>query len=125
MLVALLTLLFLGGGSDNVVLAYIGESQEAVEEAVPDEARRRAAIRILKDMKTHTKHHTKSMNKIVKSLEASLADRDARESDIDQFWANYFAKSRASDQAMLDLRFSLRKQLTRDEWNEVFGATAD
>ena len=83
MLVALLTLLFLGGGSDSVVLAYIGDSQDAVKEAVEDETRRKAAIAALKDMKAHTKRHTKSTNKIIKNLKASLTDRDAHESDIE------------------------------------------
>lgn len=125
MLVALLTLVFFGGGSDSVVLAYIGDSRDAVKEAVEDETRRKSAIAALKDMQAHTKRHTKSTNKIVKNLKASLTDGDAQESDIEEFWVSYFAEKQAADQAMLDFRFSLRDQLTRDEWNKVFGATAD
>lgn len=120
MLVALLTLLFLGGGSTNAMLAYIADSKPLVKEAVVDETRRADALATLKDMKLEQKDYEKVVKKTVKELKARLAtDASATSKD---FWQEFFAAKQASDEQMLDLRFQLRDQMTREEWQAVFGA---
>lgn len=120
MLVALLTLLFLGGGSTNAMLAYIADSKPLVKEAVVDETRRADALATLKDMKLEQKDYEKVVKKTVKELKARLAtDASATSED---FWQKFFAAKQASDEQMLDLRFQLRDQMTREEWQAVFGA---
>ena len=49
MLIALLTMLFLGGGTSNAVLEYVADVTPEVKEHVADDTRRAAALTTLKE----------------------------------------------------------------------------
>ena len=124
MLVALLTLLFLGGGSATAVLTYVADSQDAVKAAVLDDDRRKAALGTLKEMKAVAKNQSKMMQKTVKELKPYVGDQASDDADVEALWEDYFERMQVSDQQMLDLRFTLRDQLTREEWEQVFGESS-
>jgi hypothetical protein len=48
-------------------------------------------------------------------------DDDATEADFDTIWHRYFAQREAYNRDLLDLRFQLKDQMTREEWQHVFG----
>ena len=50
-----------------------------------------------------------------------VGDLDADDEQLDAFWQAYFDRTQAADEQMLDLRFRLKEQLTREEWQQVFG----
>lgn len=118
MLIALLTVLFLGGGSTNAVLAYIAESKPVIKETVVEETRRDAALATLKAMKAVQNEHAKVVNKTVKAFKTQLSADSAASTDA--FWSDYFASKESSDERMIELRFQLRDQITREEWETIF-----
>ena len=118
MLIALLTLLFLGGGSTNAVLTYIADSKPVIKETVADETRRAEALATLKAMKGVQQNHAKVVNKSIKALKKELAA--GTDTNTEAFWQDYFASKQVSDEQMIDLRFQLRDQLTREEWDTIF-----
>ena len=116
MLIALLTILFLGGSTDAGMLDFIAQSEEAVRAAVGDDDRRKAALALFKDMKKTTNARYKMVDQAAKGLRGALASDD----EIDAIWEDYFEQRAAYNLDMLDLRQQLKGQMTREEWQEVF-----
>jgi hypothetical protein len=116
MLIALLTILFLGGSTEAGILDFIAQSEEAVRVAVDDDDRRKAALALFKDMKKTTNARDKMVGQAAKGLRGALASED----EIDAIWEEYFEQRAAYNLGMLDLRERLKGQMTRDEWQEVF-----
>ena len=74
MLIALMTILFLGGGSGSNLMAFISEVNDEVEVTVVDEDRREAALDTLKAMKQHLKEQGKAKDAVFKRLKQVLQD---------------------------------------------------
>jgi len=121
MLIALLTILFLGGSIDNPVLDYIGETQKNLETVVVDFERRKEASSILKAMKKRTSEHSKAARPLAKRMEKALAVHDASEPDVNAAWDKYFAVRGSYNIDMINLRVDLKEQLSREEWQVLFG----
>jgi len=120
MLIALITILLLGG-SNTGMLDFIADTQDEVEVVMEKDDRRKEALSTLKAIKSRTEAHNKVVSGTSKDLNKSLADNDATEADIDTIWYRYFAQREAYNRDMLDLRFQLKDQMTREEWQQVFG----
>jgi hypothetical protein len=58
----------------------------------------------------------------VKHLAAVLASAGQQNADMDKAWWMYFERVDIYNADMLDLRYELREQLTRDEWERIFPA---
>ena len=71
MLIALFTLLILGGGS-TAMLAYIGETQDAVRTVMVKDERQKEALNTLKAMKKRTTARNKHVKRASKDLNKSL-----------------------------------------------------
>jgi hypothetical protein len=50
------------------------------------------------------------------------ANAGLQNADTDKAWWRYFERVDAYNADMLDLRYELREQLTRDEWERIFPA---
>jgi len=59
------------------------------------------------------KRVTKDMNKILPSDEVT-------DTDFDTIWDGYFEQRASYNRDMLDLRYQLKDQMTREEWQQVF-----
>ena len=119
MLIALFTILILGG-SNTGTLDFIADSQDEVKVAMEKDDRRKEALSTLKAMKKRTEAHNKVVEGTSKGLNKALADNDVTEADIDTIWYRYFAQREAYNRDLLDLRFQLKDQMTREEWQQVF-----
>ena len=119
MLIALFTILFLGG-SNTGMLNFIADAQDEVKVVMEKGDRRNEALSTLKAMKKRTEAHNKMVKGTSKDLNEALANIDATEADIDTIWHRYFAQREAYNRDMLDLRFQLKDQLTREEWRQIF-----
>ena len=120
MLIALITILFLGGSSDSAVLDYIADTRKSVKTVIVDDERRKEVTNTLKAMKKRTSGRAKSARQVAKRLKSALADHDASEATINAAWDDYFAMTDAYNNDMIDLRFDLKEQLSREEWQELF-----
>ena len=119
MLIALMTILFLGGGS-AAMLEYIGETEDAIKVVMEKDDRRKGALATVKEMKKRTKARNKQVKKTSKELSAVLANHDSSLADLDAVWDVYYTEVEAYNREMLDLRYELHDRLTRDEWGEIF-----
>ncbi len=120
MLIALFTILFLGASGNTGVLDFIADTQDEVKLVMDKDDRRKEALSTLKAIKKRTEAHNKVVKGTSKDLNKALADNDVTEADIDTIWFRYFAQREAYNRDVLDLRFQLKDQMTREEWQQVF-----
>jgi len=119
MLIALLTILLLGGGS-TAALAYIADTQDNVKIVMAKDERRKDALSTLKAMKKRTNARNKQVRRSMKDLRKELGQDNVGAADIDAIWDTYFAKEDQYDHDMLDLRWELKGHINREEWQETF-----
>lgn len=122
MLIALMTILLMGGSSSAAVLAHVADTQGAVNEIVADEQRREDALLTLKQLKEHLQQQDKAGEDIFKTLTPEILDHAASESEIDAIWTQFYEHTREANAETVEFRFKLREQLTREEWGQVFQA---
>ena len=119
MLIALFTILYLGASSTGL-LDYIAESTDNVESAMVNDERRKAALGTLKAMKKITKARNKQVKRVSKELRTAFAGADTSDQELEEIWNGHFVAVNRYDHEMVELRFELKDQLTREEWAAVF-----
>lgn len=119
MLIALITVLLLGGGS-SAVLANIADYTDAVKEVLEGDNRRDTALETMASLKDLGKQQSKARKDVVKQMETVVADHSTSPDVIGDLWSVYYQEFREINDAAVDYRFELREQLTREEWNRVF-----
>ena len=121
MLIALFTIMILGGSS-TATLAYIADTRDSVKIVMVKDDRQKEALSTLKVMKKRTNARNKQVRRASKDLKKTLGQEDVNTADIDAIWAGYFAEIDQYDQDMLDLRWELKEHINREEWQEIFAA---
>lgn len=123
MIVALLGVLFLGGGgSADYIYTLFSMAKDDVKTYVVDEDRQKAALGTIKEMNKRQKAMDKARKQSKKTLKKDLkSDRPVAEA-VDATWERYFNDTADFNQDLIELRFKLRDQLTREEWAQVFAA---
>jgi hypothetical protein len=119
MLVALFAFLFLGG-SQTGLLDFIADTQDALEVVMEEDDRRNEALATLKAMKKVANANTKMVKSASDDLNKTLFSDTATDADIDAIWEDYFSQRASYGEDMLDLRYQLKDQMTREEWQQVF-----
>ena len=120
MIVALLSLLFLGGGSGSEILAVLHDTKAEVKEVVVDDERKKAALATLKSMKARSKKLGKETKKLTKELDKVFKQDDPDVDDVDEIWGRHFEEVDRYNRDMIELRFELRAALTQEEWETIF-----
>lgn len=115
MLIALFTILILGGSATGT-LDFIADTQDTVKVVMEKDDRRKDALATLKAMKKRANAYNKMVKRSSKDLNKALSN----DADIDTIWEAYFEQRGIYDRDMLDLRYQLRDQLTQEEWQQVF-----
>jgi hypothetical protein len=121
MLIALFTILFLGG-SDTGMLDFIADTQDEVKLVMEKDDRQKEALATLKTMKKLTDGHNKMVKGASKDLSNTLSTDEGTDAEIDAIWDTYFSQRADYNQEMLGLRYQLKDQMTREEWQQVFAA---
>jgi esterase/lipase superfamily enzyme len=119
MLIALFTILLLGGSATGM-LDFIADSQDTVKVVMEKDDRRKEVLATLKETKKRTEAHNKVVKGASKDMSKTMSGDDVTEADIDAIWQGYFASRADYNRDMLDLRFQLKDQMTREEWQQVF-----
>jgi len=120
MLIAMIAVMFFGGGVQDAVLEYIKSSKAVVKEVIDDPTRRSAINDTLGEMDARTKGRSKSAKAALKKLESEMSEHDLNSAAIDAVFDDYFVALTEYNKDMIDLRFQLKDQLTREEWQELF-----
>ncbi len=119
MLIALFTIMILGGGS-TAALAYIADTRDSVKIVMVKDDRQKAALSTLKAMKKRTNARNKHVKRASKDIAKSLRQEDINTAEIDAIWTGYFAEIDQYNHDMLDLRWELKEHINREEWGEIF-----
>ena len=119
MLIALFTMLILGGGATGM-LDFIADTQDTVKVVMEKDDRRKEVLATLKETKKRTGAYNKVVKRASKDLSKTLSSDEVADADIDVIWEGYFASRADYNRDMLDLRFQLKDQMTREERQQVF-----
>jgi len=120
MLIALYTILFLGGGFTLGISDLIDEIETSTKTVVVNEERNKQALSTIKAMQNRLKDHNENITQISKALGKELSEYTTRSNETDKLWDQYIDLSSDATHDLIELRFQLRDQLTRDEWEQVF-----
>ena len=102
------------------MLDYIADTQDTVKVVMEKDDRRKEALNMLKTMKKRADTHNKMVKSTSKDMSKILSSDEVTDADIDTIWNSYFEQRASYNQDMLDLRFELKDQMTREEWQQVF-----
>lgn len=120
-LIILLGALFLGGGAASVLVFVQGHSpkemREAVKKVVSDDKRRDAALTIIEDWEKRNKEQEKELNKERAELVKIMKRHDAKREEADLVAAKLDQSMLAMDRSFLEMRFGVKDQLTKEEWD--------
>lgn len=119
MIIALITILFLGGTTTGM-LDYIADTRDAVKQVVPKGDEQKAALATLKAMKKRSNARNKQAKRAAKALDKEYADHAAGGAEADAIWNELFIEIGQYQHDMLDLRFELKEQISREDWNKIF-----
>ena len=119
MLIALFTIMILGGSS-TAALAYIADTRDSVKTVMVRDDRQKEALSTLKAMKKRTNARNKHVKRASKDMHKALGQENINIADIDAIWTGYFAEIDQYDHDMLDLRWELKEHVNREEWGEIF-----
>ena len=123
MLIAIMTILFLGGGGG--MLDYISDTKGMVNEVMPKEDAREEALAVLKTMKVRVKSRNKVTKQARKDLGKAFGNYDVQAEEIDAIWDANFDDADTYRNEMLDLRFELKQHISREQWQEIFSKTQE
>ena len=119
MLIALFTILILGGGATGM-LDFIADTQDEVKVVMEKDDRQKEVLSTLKAMKKRTDARNKMVKGTSKDMRKTLSSDEVTDAEIDMVWDAYFSQRATYNEEMLDLRFQLKDQMTREEWQQVF-----
>jgi hypothetical protein len=120
MLIALLTVMLLGGGSYDLS-TFIAEGQENIESAVEDPKRRRSALDILATLEKSMASHSDETTALIERTQKAFSEEKVWSAgELDQLFAE--ARLLKADQAQrfIELRLELKEALTGEEWAAAF-----
>jgi hypothetical protein len=119
MLVALLTILLLGGGS-NLLIGDIQSVEEQVKLVMEKNDARKSALGTLDEMAKMAKKRDKMLGKMRKKVKKLVADHDSSSEDADKLWSELTSERTEFHADMIKLRFEFKSQLSREAWGEIF-----
>lgn len=119
MLIALITIMFLGGAS-NGILDYIADTSDTVKQVLPKGDEQKAVLSTLKAMKKRSNARNKQVKRVTKALDKTYADHAGGGAEADAIWDELFIEIGHYNNDMLDLRFELKEQISREDWEEIF-----
>ena len=102
------------------MLDFIADTQDEVKVVMEKDDRQKEAISTLKAMKKRTDAHNKMVKGASKNLSDTLSNDVGTDVEIDAVWDGYFSQRADYNREMLDLRYQLKDQMTREEWRQVF-----
>lgn len=120
MLIALLTIILLGGGGSNVLIADIQFVEEQLKVVMDKTDERKAALATLNEMTKRTKQRQKILGKILKQQKKLVADHNSSPAGTDKLWLELTAERTEFHADMIKLRFEFKDQLSREDWAEIF-----
>lgn len=122
MIIALFTLLFLGGGSG--LLANFDAIMDNAKTEIADEDRRELALDIFKAVQSEREDFGKQLQGHGKALGELYEDPNASDAQADAIWDDFFRDIETHHDQLLDRREQLKAYVTPKEWSAIFAPDA-
>ena len=120
MLIALLTVMLLGGGSYDLS-TFIAEGQENINSAVEDLERRQTALDILAAMEQSMLSDSGETTALIERARQSFSEEKVWSAEeLDALFAEARSLNADRAQRFIELRLELKSSLTSEEWDEAF-----
>ena len=123
-LIILVGMLFLGGATLAAGVFGTGKSLDDVEKAVnkqvADESRRNAAGKVIGLWSSDVNGFLEQSKDRQEALARLMRRHDATRPEFTAFLSAQASANDEVEQHVLDYRFALKQQLTREEWGRVF-----
>ena len=120
MLIALLTVMLLGGGSYDLS-AFIAEGQDNIESAVEDPQRRQTAKDILLAMEDFMSSDNSETTALIERTQQAFSEEKVWSAEeLDALFAEARSLNADRAQRFIELRLELKSSLTSEEWDEAF-----
>ena len=120
MLIALLTVMLLGGGSYDLSTS-IAEGQENIKSAVEDPERRQTALDILAAMEQSMLSDSGETTALIERARQSFSEEKVWSAEeLDALFAEARSLNADRAQRFIELRLELKSSLTSEEWDEAF-----
>ena len=120
MLIALLTVMLLGGGSYDLS-TFIAEGQDNIESAVDDPQRRQTALDILLAMEDFMPSDNSETSALIERTQQAFSEEKVWSAEeLDALFAEARSLKTERAERFIKLRLELKAALTGEEWAEVF-----
>ena len=120
MLIALLTVMLLGGGSYDLS-TFIAEGQDKIESAVDDPQRRQTALDILLAMEDFMSSDNSETSALIERTQQAFSEEKVWSAEeLDALFAEARTLKAERAERFIELRLELKATLTSEEWAEVF-----
>ena len=120
MLIALLTVMLLGGGSYELS-TFIAEGQVNINSAVEDLERRQTALDILAAMEQSMLSDSGETTALIERARQSFSEEKVWSAEeLDALFAEARSLNADRAQRFIELRLELKSSLTSEEWDEAF-----
>lgn len=120
MLIALLTVMLLGGGSYDLS-TFIAEGQDNIESAVDDPQRRQTAMDILLAMEDFMSSDNSETSALIERAQQAFSEEKVWSAEeLDALFAEARSLKTERAERFIKLRLELKAALTGEEWAEVF-----
>jgi hypothetical protein len=120
MLIALLTVMLLGGGSYDLS-AFIAEGQDNIESAVEDPQRRQTAKDILLAMEDFMSSDNSETTALIERTQQAFSEEKVWSAEeLDALFAEARSLKAERAERFIELRLELKAALTGEEWAETF-----
>ena len=120
MLIALLTVILLGGGSYDLS-TFIAEGQDNIESAVDDPQRRQTAMDILLAMEDFMSSDNSETSALIERTQQAFSEEKVWSAEeLDALFAEARSLKTERAERFIKLRLELKAALTGEEWAEVF-----
>ena len=120
MLIALLTVMLLGGGSYDLS-TFIAEGQDNIESAVEDPQRRQTAMDILLAMEDLMSSDNSETTALIERTQQAFSEEKVWSAEeLDALFAEARSLKAERAERFIELRLELKAALTGEEWAEAF-----
>ena len=104
---------------------FIADIENSIKPVVVNDERRKEALGTIKAMKKRIKAHKKDVKQITKAVKKGFSEHEVQSEEVDKLWDQYIDQIGETSRDLIDLRFQLKDQLTRDEWEQVFSEAGE
>ena len=119
MLIALISLLLLGGGGSDGLFDF-GMIEEQIESVVTDTNDREFALETWRATEEKHEAYDERIQDWKKQMKDLLADSTVDIAELDAIWDDYFNATRKWHRDMIDARFEMKRNISREEWIKIF-----